>query len=427
MPERVPRTPTRLRRAIEGIGSDFVPYIGAIKDINLGSRGLETTGLGKFGNLDVDTLNFNANVISDSTGTISFDNDDLASIRYITASMVFVSNVHNYLYVAGIDLRIQAQSKLILDPYANVVDLLDNNLTTTGTLEAHDTTITGDGVNQTLTINQGADDKGFRIYGHDDQSEAFFQLYIGVTGASVFDGMKSMLLDSATGYDFAIATGQNLILKLKDDNTGTDYVQIIDSDAAQVWKCDSDGNVTGIGTLAVHDVTITGDGTNQALTINQGADHKGIEVKGFDDQSSSYIRMNLYPAGDAQITSSGAWIMNSQGGYVYIISSASFFINLGDNAGTYEFKVRDSDSVVVFNVNSDGDVKIEGALNHDGSNIGFFGTAPVVKQTVADQGAWAAISAGTDQVDLADLNTKVQVIRDKLQAVIDGQQAYGLA
>ncbi len=83
--DRIPGTPTRLRRAFSGIGSDFVPYVGAIKGVDLGARGLTTTGLGTFGNLDVDTLNLDANVISDSTGTISFDNENLTTSGTVDA------------------------------------------------------------------------------------------------------------------------------------------------------------------------------------------------------------------------------------------------------------------------------------------------------------------------------------------------------
>ncbi len=49
--DRIPGFPTRLRRAIDGIGSDFVPYTGAIKDVDLGSFDLTTTGLGTFGDV----------------------------------------------------------------------------------------------------------------------------------------------------------------------------------------------------------------------------------------------------------------------------------------------------------------------------------------------------------------------------------------
>lgn len=48
-------------------------------DFDFQSGALTTTGLGTFGNLDVDTLNFNGNVISDSTGTISLDDENLTT------------------------------------------------------------------------------------------------------------------------------------------------------------------------------------------------------------------------------------------------------------------------------------------------------------------------------------------------------------
>lgn len=46
-------------------------------DISLGSNTITTTGLGTFGNLDVDTLNLNDNKITDSTGAINFDDERL--------------------------------------------------------------------------------------------------------------------------------------------------------------------------------------------------------------------------------------------------------------------------------------------------------------------------------------------------------------
>ena len=52
-PDRLPRTPTRTRRAMGGIGQSFVPYTGAIKDVNLGAFALTTTGIGTFGYVNI--------------------------------------------------------------------------------------------------------------------------------------------------------------------------------------------------------------------------------------------------------------------------------------------------------------------------------------------------------------------------------------
>ena len=59
--------------------SIYCPYTGANADVDLGAYDITTTGIGTFGNLDVDTLNLNGNVITDSTGTISFDDEDITT------------------------------------------------------------------------------------------------------------------------------------------------------------------------------------------------------------------------------------------------------------------------------------------------------------------------------------------------------------
>ncbi len=57
-----------------------------ITNISYSAINITTTGLITTGNLDVDTLNLNTNVISDSTGTISFDNDNLETTGTIETS-----------------------------------------------------------------------------------------------------------------------------------------------------------------------------------------------------------------------------------------------------------------------------------------------------------------------------------------------------
>jgi len=49
--DRVPRQPARLRRAIGNLGNLYVPYAGAVYDIDLGAQNITTTGLGTFGDV----------------------------------------------------------------------------------------------------------------------------------------------------------------------------------------------------------------------------------------------------------------------------------------------------------------------------------------------------------------------------------------
>jgi len=68
---------------------------------------ITTTEKGTFGSLDVDTLNFNGNVISDSTGTISFDDEDITTTgdvsgATLTAGNGFTGSCVNVTYSGGI-------------------------------------------------------------------------------------------------------------------------------------------------------------------------------------------------------------------------------------------------------------------------------------------------------------------------------------
>lgn len=76
-------------------------------------------------------------------------------------------------------------------------------------------------------------------------------------------------------------------------------------------------------------------------------------------------------------------------------------------------------------ISSNGGIFVEGNFKINGY-LGFFNNTPVTKTAVADQAAWANVSSGSDSVDLTDLNTKMQAIRDKLQDLLDALQSYNL-
>lgn len=143
-----------------------------------------------------------------------------------------------------------------------------------------------------------------------------------------------------------------------------------------------------------------------------------------------------------------AWIGQDPVGdpqWIKFRANGDILVKLPDNLGARAFEIQASDATVLLDVVTDGWVGIPGALNvsgdcdlmgdtyldgfitHVGTNIGFFNTVPAIKTVVADQAAWVNVVAGADHVDLADLNTKMQAIRDKLQALLDALQSYGLA
>lgn len=73
------------------------------------------------------------------------------------------------------------------------------------------------------------------------------------------------------------------------------------------------------------------------------------------------------------------------------------------------------------NVTMAGTMEINGVLNHDGSQVGFFGTAPVARQT----GYTAFANLVTDRTCDADATT-VAELADILGTLIEDLKALGL-
>ena len=73
-----------------------------------------------------------------------------------------------------------------------------------------------------------------------------------------------------------------------------------------------------------------------------------------------------------------------------------------------------------FNVNNTGTITIIGDLNHDGSNIGFFGTAPTAKSS-----AYTITNPTTNRTYDAN-STTINELADIMATLINDLQAYGL-
>ncbi len=122
-----------------------------------------------------------------------------------------------------------------------------------------------------------------------------------------------------------------------------------------------------------------------------------------------------------------AVLYTTGGGGIDLNYSATFF---QQSAGVLEVKDiflrNDTDDATTGKLTIGGECEIDGDLNHDGSNVGFFGAAPTTQTSVPDLAAWANISSGADSVDLSDLNTKVQAVHDKVNGLLDALQGLGL-
>lgn len=123
------------------------------------SDGILRRGTGRYGfftNLDVDNLNFNGNVISSATGTVSFDDDDITTGGRIIATgagetgklltglagVTVVSYTGDSLDIRAGEGNTSAQNVLRVTSAGNF-DFYDGNITTTGTLTSNTIHIIG--------------------------------------------------------------------------------------------------------------------------------------------------------------------------------------------------------------------------------------------------------------------------------------------
>jgi len=127
--------------------------------------------------------------------------------------------------------------------------------------------------------------------------------------------------------------------------------------------------------------------------------------------------------GDANLVRTSNW--NAAHTIVVPVVFGDITIDTGSitcSGGTISF---DNENLTTSGTMTCGECKMTGDLNHDGSKVGFFGSAPVVKSSVADLGS-VTVSAGADTLSLSSLQTALDGIKTKLNALLDALQAYGL-
>lgn len=77
-----------------------------------------------------------------------------------------------------------------------------------------------------------------------------------------------------------------------------------------------------------------------------------------------------------------------------------------------------------------GDVEFDGALNHDGSTVGFFNTTPASKTTVSALGGGSIVVApaggGAPSADQVQTQNAIDTLQAKIDALIGALSSYGL-
>lgn len=138
---------------------------------------------------------------------------------------------------------------------------------------------------------------------------------------------------------------------------------------------------------------------------------------------------------DAGNKTSYAWMLAEIEDVTNGVEKARINFHVQGSAGTGLEAMRiDKDGIQV-----SGQVQFDGALNHDGSTAGFFGTTPATQQSVATLGAQTAVPQGapappgagdTTHADFVSainqIDTNINNLQAKLDALINALDTYGL-
>lgn len=136
--------------------------------------------------------------------------------------------------------------------------------------------------------------------------------------------------------------------------------------------------------------------TGGSLVTSLTSDSKGEVQAWFDDARTIDLEMSSV-LGTTKIAASGSLV-------TFTTFTESVSLNAADDAE-----------------GADGSVTIDGDLNHDGSNIGFFGTTPAPQST-----GWTVFSnLSTDKTCDADATT-VEELADILGTLIEQLKTHGL-
>jgi hypothetical protein len=232
----------------------------------------------------------------------------------------------------------------------------------------------------------------------------------------------------AADYALARSAGNFVIQIDSDNNATTNFFEVrhnasTHTGGTSLWKIEEDGDITHTGGYTINGYVSVWDDAYQGLevkvteSVGAGADFYAM-VYGSGAASLTLYRAIGTEASPTPVTNN-AWLgYMDYSGYAHstetwqvgarAYAKATELWSTSGYGTTYIIRTTKTTETALgdrFSVEGDGrckvfaELEIDGDFNHDGSNIGFFATAPTTQQTVTGSRAGNAA--------LADLLTKL--------------------
>ena len=156
----------------------------------------------------------------------------------------------------------------------------------------------------------------------------------------------------------------------------------------EVTEVDGSPDVQEVTKIVVSNGTLTDDGSGQ-VTITTGGGGGGVTLSGSTATTVATVTGANALQGESNLTFTGTQLTVTGGAQIT------------------------------------GDLEIDGALNHDGSTVGFYGTAPVSQGSAS--GYSGSVAPGPDTIDLASLDGELIAISNAIASIVTVLQDCGLS
>jgi len=231
-------------------------------------------------------------------------------------------------------------------------------------------------------------------YAGENNQYGFYNVLLGGYAGNTCDGEGSIAIGYRALFSTTSAADNNIAIGM----------EAMDSSVT------GDANI-GIGRRSGYSLTsgnantMIGDGTGLDLTTGNYNTFLGYQA-GYNVTGGNDHLFLGYQAGDDITSANNLFIVNTQG--TTSTTGALLYGVFDPTASSQDLTVN-------------ADLKITYELEHLGNKIGFFGTSPVVQDTVADL---ASATAGASYT--ATEQTMLQNCYDKVNELLDALQSYGL-
>ena len=194
-------------------------------------------------------------------------------------------------------------------------------------------------------------------------------------------------------------------------------------------EADGSPDVAGVSDIIVSNATLTDDG-NGTVTLTTGGGGGGTVTSVAVSGGTTGLTTSGGPiTGAGTITVAGTLVVANGGTGATSLTDNAVLTGTGTSAVTAEGNLSFDGSTLAVTgaVTISTNIEIDGALNHDGSTVGFYGTTPASQGAVSPYPPPAPLPFATDPILAGALDIELAAIAVSIDSIVVVLQTVGLS